>query len=415
MLYPSIGKTRMSNRKEIGGRSLDSLAGHARLIADEDRHFFRIPEPGYRFNLIGCGTMGLEHLRVTLLEGRATVHGIHDPHSLSVERAREEFSRLSPGGVLEVYDTLEAACSDPAADGLIICTPNHTHIEVLRTAATSGKHILLEKPVATSVADAREIMDIAGRHPAVFQVGLQYRYKSIYVEAIHEALERRSLGDIKTISMMEHRIPFLDKVGQWNKYSRYSGGTLVEKCCHYFDLINLFAGARPSSVYAQGNAAVNFREFEHAQGPSDILDNAQVSIIYENDVRASFQLVMFAPMLYEEIVLCGDGGRLRAWENDQFLHGEPFCSEVEIHRGEHGPSRRTRPAYPSVIQSSGHQGATFYEHVAFMDRIEGRPSDAASAVEAFWSVVVGAAAEESARSGEVIRIEPWLAAMGVRV
>ncbi len=404
----------MIKHKEIGSRSLDSLAGHARLIADEDRYFFRAPEADCRFNVIGCGTMGQEHLRVTLLEGRATVNGVYDPHGLSVARAQEEFTRLAPGQSLEVYETLEAACHDPAVDGLIICTPNYTHLDVLREAAASGKHILLEKPVATTVADAREIMDIAGRHPAVFQVGLQYRYKSIYVEAIHEALERHSLGDIKTISMMEHRIPFLDKVGQWNKYSRYSGGTLVEKCCHYFDLINLFAGARPASVYAQGSAAVNFREYTHAEGPSDILDNAQVSITYENDVRASFQLVMFAPMLYEEIVVCGDGGRLRAWENDQFLHGEAFLSEMEIHRGEHGPSRRCRPLYPSVIQSSGHQGATFYEHAAFMDRIEGQPSSAASAEEAFWSVVVGAAAEESVRSGEAIKVPSWLAGMGVQ-
>jgi len=411
----AIEEAEMNARKEIGGRSLDTLAGHARLIADADRHFFRTPEPQCRFNLIGCGTMGLEHLRVTHLEGRGAIHGIYDPAPRSIERAREQFALCAPGQELEIYDTLEAACADPAVDGLIICTPNHTHIEVVRAAAASGKHILLEKPVATTVADAREIMDIAARHPAVFQVGLQYRYKAIYVEAIHEALERRSLGEIKTVSMMEHRIPFLDKVGQWNKYSRYSGGTLVEKCCHYFDLINLFAGARPAAVYAQGGAAVNFRDFRHAEGPSDILDNAQVSITYENEVRASFQLVMFAPMLYEEVVVCGDEGRLRAWENEQFLQGRAFRSEVEIHRGENGPSRLCEPAYPSVIQSSGHHGATFYEHVALMDRIAGEPSIAANAEEAFWSVVVGAAAEESVRSGEVIRIGPWLAAMGVEI
>jgi len=50
-----------------------------------------------------------------------------------------------------------------------------------------------------------------------------------------------------------------------------------------------------------------------------------------------------------------------------------------------------------------------------MDRIAGEPSIAANAEEAFWSVVVGAAAEESVRSGEVIRIGPWLAAMGVEI
>ncbi len=84
--------------------------------------------------------------------------------------------------------------------------------------------------------------------------GKQHLY--LYVEAIHEALQRRTIGDIKTISIMEHRFPFLDKVKQWNKFSKYSGGTLVEKCCHYFDLMNLFAGARPVSVvYAVNTSA----------------------------------------------------------------------------------------------------------------------------------------------------------------
>lgn len=64
----------------------------------------------------------------------------------------------------------------------------------------------------------------------------------------------------------------LDKVGQWNKYARFSGGTLVEKCCHYYDLLNLFAAATPERVYANG-------------------------------VRASFTLNMLAPHFYEEPVV----------------------------------------------------------------------------------------------------------------
>jgi Predicted dehydrogenases and related proteins len=139
---------------------------------------------------------------------------------------------------------------------LIIATPNYTHVTVLREAVRSGKHILLEKPMATTLPDACQIMRIAERYDAVLQVGLQYRYKPIYVEAIHEALVRRSIGQIKTITILEHREPFLDKVKQWNKFSKYSGGTLVEKCCHYFDLFNLFAQSRPVSVYAVGSQAV---------------------------------------------------------------------------------------------------------------------------------------------------------------
>ena len=68
---------------------------------------------------------------------------------------------------------------------------------MLRVAAQSGKHILLEKPIATTIQDAYAITQIASAYPAVFQLGLQYRYKAMYSEAIYEALTRRTLGDIK--------------------------------------------------------------------------------------------------------------------------------------------------------------------------------------------------------------------------
>lgn len=383
-------------------------------LPDADRYVLSLGEPRHRFNVIGCGVNGQEHIRVTMLEGRAVIHGVYDPNPRSVEGARREYAQFAPPDRLVVYDSLEAACNDPAVDGLIIATPNYTHITVLREAVKSGKHILLEKPMATTLQDAHEIMRIAEGYNAVLQVGLQYRYKPIYVEAIHEALVRRSIGEIKTITILEHREPFLDKVGQWNKFSKYSGGTLVEKCCHYFDLFNLFAQSRPVSVYAAGSQAVNFLDFEYAGEKSDILDNAFVIVTYANGVRANFNLCMFAPMVYEEIVLCGSAGRLKAYENEDFLPAHGPHAGLEVLLGENGPSRISTPGYPALIEMTGHNGGTYFEHVNFVDRIEGRPTNAATAEEGFWSVVVGIAAEESVRRGEVVRVEALLARHGIR-
>ncbi|MCB0153802.1 MAG: Gfo/Idh/MocA family oxidoreductase, partial [Anaerolineae bacterium] len=241
----------------------------------------------------------------------------------------------------------------------------------------------------------------------------QYRYKSIYTEAIHEALERRVLGDLKTISLLEHRAPFLDKVGQWNKFSKYSGGTLVEKCCHYFDLMNLFAQARPVSVFASGSMAVNFTEFEYGAEQSDIIDNAFVIVSYENGVRASFNLCMFAPTYYEELILCGDEGRLKAFENRNFMPEPVVKSYLEIMCGERRPSRVTTPHYPAHIEEAGHNGSTFYEHINFVDNIEGQATNTAKPEEGFWSVVVGLAAEQSVASGQVVNIAELLAENGI--
>jgi predicted dehydrogenase len=404
----------MKYSKVIRSRAL-SRDPQFSYLPDADRYLLATPKPQYRFNVIGTGLNGQEHIRVTHLEGRATIHGIYDPSPRSVDGARIAHAQYRPDNDLVVYESLETACHDPAVDGLIICTPNYTHPEVIRIAVQSGKHLLLEKPIATTIQDAAAVTQIAESYPAVFQVGLQYRYKAIYAEAIYEVLTRQTLGSIKLVSMQEHRIPFLDKVNQWNKFAKFSGNTLVEKCCHYFDLLNLFAQSRPVSVYASGSTAVNFKDFEYDGEKSDILDNAMVVVNYENEVRANFNLCMFAPMFYEELVLCGDEGRLKGWERQDFLSDLQLETELEILCSENKPSRRMRPAYPAWIERSGHSGATYYEHVNFIDKIEERDTNAATAREALWSVIVAVAAQRSITMGQAVSIDDLLASEQVPV
>lgn len=384
-------------------------------LSEKDKYLFSADEPKYKFNIIGAGMMGMEHMRITGYEGRGTIHGIYDPSKLSAKKARQFYSLLFKGSKVIEYDTLEAACNDSEVDGLIISTPNFTHIDVVKEAVKSGKHILLEKPMATTIKDAYEITRLARDYKAVFQVGLQYRYKAIYSESIHEALVRKEIGDIKMINILEHRIPFLDKVNQWNKFSKYSGDTLVEKCCHYFDLLNLFAQSKPVTVYATGSMAVNFKEFEYDNEKSDIIDNAYVTVVYDNGIIANFTLCMFSPMFYEEIMICGDEGRIKAYENDDFTTSGRPKSHLEIMCGEKRPSKITTPIFPSFIEESGHNGATFFEHIYFIDNIEGKNTNTATVDEGFWSIVVGAAAQESIKTGKIIRIDEFLKKNGINI
>ena len=398
----------MQSGKEFRSRII-ALNPRFNYLSEKDRYLQAIEQPKYRFNVIGTGINGREHIKITLLEGRATIHGIYDPHPGSIESAKQMYAQYAGQADLIIYDSLEAACHDPAVDGLIICTPNYTHIEVVRTAIKSGKHILLEKPMATTIEDAYEITQLADSYEPFFQIGLQYRYKAICVEAIYEALQRKTIGQIKTISIMEHRTPFLDKVNQWNKFAKYSGGTLVEKCCHYFDIFNLFAQAKPVSVFASGSMAVNFLNFEYEGQKSDIIDNALVIVMYENGIRAGFNLCMFAPTSYEELIICGDEGRLKASEKRDFFSGPGSKNHLEIICGQNRPSRITEPNYPTFLEESGHNGATYFEHVYFIDNLEGKKTNTATVAEGFWSVVVGVAAEESVKTGQVVSIDELLA------
>lgn len=377
-------------------------------LPEKDLYVYKKEKAKYKFNVIGSGMIAQEHMRVTMLEGRGEIYGLYDRSQHSVTQAKNMFKGLYPKHELAVYDSLEAACNDPEVDGLIICTPNYSHIDILREAIKSGKHILMEKPMVTTLEDAVEMRKIAAEYPAVFQIGLQYRYKAIYSEARDEVLKKKALGDIHTITIVEHRLPFLDKIDQWNKFSEYSGGTLVEKCCHYFDLFNLFAQSKPEYVYAVGGQAVNFKNFEYNGKQSDILDHAIVTIVYENGVKCNFNLCMFSPMFYEEITICGDEGRLRAYENEDYMPDERKQTHLEILAADNRPSKISTPCYPKTIQSSGHMGGTYFEHRYFIDNIDGKETDTASIEEGFWSVIIGIAAERSVKTGEKVYINKLL-------
>jgi myo-inositol 2-dehydrogenase / D-chiro-inositol 1-dehydrogenase len=394
----------------LNGLVLRSMRGgenRRNYLPEKDRYLSSVPDPIFTFNIIGLGVNGLEHLRNTFHEGRAVVKGVYDIEPLSVAAARDEYRKFVPDRELVSYDTLEKCCTDPEVDALIIATPNFSHIDIIREIAQYKKPLLLEKPMATTVKDAWEIVTIAENYPALFQIGLQYRYKAMYAEAIYEAKERKTIGEIKTISITEHRVPFFDKVKQWNKFAKYSGDTLVEKCCHYFDLFNLFAESKPAKVYASGSMAVNFKDFTYDGEPSDILDNAMVIVDYENGVRANFNLCMFSPLFYEAFTLCGDTGWLSAYHKNDYLKGSP-TTELQILSSDLKPARTMIPEYPGAIETFGHDGATFFEHMNFVDNLLCRQTNTATVLEGFWAVVVGAAAQKSIVTGEVVIIKDFL-------
>jgi predicted dehydrogenase len=378
-----------------------------RHITEADRYLYKQEAPRHNIVVIGAGTMGQEHMRVAALLGRARVLGIFDQQQESMDAAAAAYSSISQD-VLRRYADLESACNDPDADVLMICTPNFTHFEVLKVALASGKPIFLEKPMATTLADAVALMDAAQTHSSFVQIGLQYRYKAQYQEAFHEVKSRHSLGRIHTISMSEYRPPFLDKVDQWNKFNCNSGGTLVEKCCHYFDLINLMAGSRAVRVYASGGQAVNFLDFKKEGVPSDIDDHAFVSIDYANGIRASFTLNMFCPDFSEEMIVVGDQGRLLTAERFDFHAQLPTHASIKVELGENGASRSTELSYPKLIEQSGHHGATYYEHMALMDQLDGKQVDCATVQQGLWSMIVASAAQVSISSGQAVNIDNYL-------
>ena len=362
-------------------------------------------KPGY--GIIGTGMMGREHIRAVLQLEQAELVGLCDSHPKSLELGVAEVIR-SGGKAPKIYSDTAALASDPDVDAILICTPNFTHRAVFDQVKASGKPIFLEKPMATTLEDAFYLAQGALRYPAAIQLGMQYRYKSQYQLAL-SALDRNELGSVKMISLCEYRPPFLSKVREWNKFSEYSGGTLVEKCCHYFDLMNRIAGAPPARVYASGGRAVNFADFEYKGKPSDIDDHALVVVDYENGVKAQFALNMFSEELFEALTVGGSEGTLHTEEYASFKPDRPSRSSIRIQTPDHPAYEGIDCTFPEDIEIGGHYGSTLFEHQRFRDQLTGATNDGATCAEGLWAIITAWMAQVSMQQGNVVNVREMLA------
>ena len=156
------------------------------------------------------------------------------------------WGRLAVGRDVEVYEDYRELLRRARVDAVVVATPNFTHHEVLRAIFETRIHALVEKPLCTEIEQCLAVVEAAARHPGVLWVGMEYRYMRPVARLVEE-VHGGAVGRLVMLAIREHRFPFLKKVGDWNRFNRNTGGTLVEKCCHFFDLMNVIVGARPAA------------------------------------------------------------------------------------------------------------------------------------------------------------------------
>lgn len=358
-----------------------------------------------RYGVIGTGMMGVEHITNLLHLDGATVSAISDPHPDSRDWAQLAVGLDRP---LQRFVDHRELLDSGLCDAVVIASPNHTHRSVLLDVLATPHHVMVEKPLCTTVADCQAVIAAAdasaGQWPErVVWMGLEYRYMPPTAAVLQE-VRSGSVGRVRMVAVREHRFPFLVKVGNWNRFTRNTGGTLVEKCCHFFDLMNQLVGAEPVRVLASGAQDVNHLDERYDGETPDILDNAFVIVEYDGGVRAMLDLCMFAEASRneQEISVVGDEGKVEA------LVGEAI---VRVGRRADGIGVvNERPVHdPSIAHRGMHHGASYLEHVAFRDAILQRLPAAVTLRDGLMSVAVGEAAHRSIDLGRPVTLQEVLA------
>jgi myo-inositol 2-dehydrogenase / D-chiro-inositol 1-dehydrogenase len=389
-----------------------------------------------RYGIIGAGMMGREHIRNLMMLDGVRVTALADPHAKSIENAMADIngeyvfsggSKMANEGIAPsgqegdppaIFGSAEELLASGLCDAVVISTPNFTHAGVLDVifAKYPDMHVLVEKPLATTFSDAKRITELSSTHNGIVWVGLEYRFMPPVARFLQEL--PTTVGDVHMVSIREHRFPFLPKVGDWNRFSINTGGTLVEKCCHFFDLMNLSVstvhpGARPTRVMAVGGQSVNHLDEHYPGNPAgerpDILDNAYVIVEYSNGSKAMLDLCMFAEASVNEQELCAVGnlgkveafvpsGLVRVGKRAALRNGYPQPGEIKEYDASHDPRVKHR---------GFHHGSSYLEHLAFAEAVRSGTAPAVKVEDGLWSVVVGMAAHRSIDEGRPVSIKEF--------
>jgi myo-inositol 2-dehydrogenase/D-chiro-inositol 1-dehydrogenase len=354
-----------------------------------------------RYGIIGCGSMGREHIEnINALPG-AIVTAIADTHAPSLDAALA----LLPFAPPQVFHAHQELLSSGLCDAVVIATPNLTHIQLMRDALATDLHILIEKPLVTRIEDGVEMMRLAEQRKGLVWVAQEYRYMPPVAEMIRMA-HQGAVGVVHQVAIREHREPFYPKVGDWNRFTANTGGTLVEKCCHYFNLMDLVLREKPLRVFASGAQRVNHLDEEYGGKRPDILDSAYVIVEYPSGARAMLDLCMYAENSVdnEQISIVGDEGKLESLLPSLTLrHGRREDwgrREVWGQPSGSGKGVSVRRVWDTNIKYAGqHFGASYIEHQHFADAVRnGKPAEV-TLEEGLRSVATGLAAHRSIETG----------------
>jgi len=305
-------------------------------------------------------------------------------------------------GDFATYEDYGELLAGEELDAVVVATPQDSHCEITLAALAAGAGVYCEKPMALTLADCDAMIAAADEAGKLLMIGQQMRH-SVHLLTLAKMVADGEVGDPRFMWCREFRNPFPATM-RWAFDKTRSGGLLVEKSCHHFDVFNWLADSRPVRVFASGDAAVHKRIFDV---DSTIADHAVVTVEYESGCRASYELCMFAGAPDEveyglgphirEIGVIGSDGMLRTEGFDlgrsKIEQRWPHDHETTLHDVPPAPPPEQRTPYNQT------GAGIFYEFHECLTT--GRPPFPDGAV-GRNALAVALAAEESMASGQSV-------------
>ncbi len=229
------------------------------------------------------------------------------------------------------YKTLQEMIDNEKLDLLMIGSPNHLHLEHIKEGLSAGLKIFAEKPIVVNESQTMELAKLVKEFGSdKILVGLVLRY-SQHARSVRDLIDNNIIGKVISIEASEHIMPWHGGffMRNWRRKEKYSGGFMLEKCCHDIDFYSMIVKSRPVKVASFGgrhsfipqnkpNDSIEEYKKYNLEGwesqekvfdsDADIVDHQVAIIEYENGATLAFHTNMRVPDEFRRFAVIGTNG-----------------------------------------------------------------------------------------------------------
>jgi myo-inositol 2-dehydrogenase/D-chiro-inositol 1-dehydrogenase len=341
------------------------------------------------FGLIGYGAWGSHHARAIAKTAGAELIAI---------AARSEKTRataLADHPNAQVYDDYRRLLERGDLDVVDVVLPTDLHHEVGKAVLESGRHLLLEKPMALTLAHCDELIGLAQARGRQLSIGHEFRLSSLWCKA-KEMVDAGALGEPLYLLIELWRRPYRQGSDGWRYDIRRVGNWVLEEPIHFFDMARwyLASAGDPVSIYARANS--------RQPGHPELQDNFSALLNFPGGRYAVVSQTLAAYQHHQVVKLTGTKGSLWAsWSGalDRDFHP---CFSLHYHDGDQVVEIPITKITGEVYELE--------DEMAMMVRAvrDGGPV-AATGIDGKWSVALCLAAQHSVDTGQIVSLPEFLA------
>jgi len=317
--------------------------------------------------LIGCGGIMSRHIRDLLSAGNARITAMADPVAANIARYKSQFPALS--GVAEFADY--RGLLESPLDAVVIASPHTSHARQIVDSFARGRHVLCEKPMVTSIADARRVLAAEKKSRRVLVLAYQRHFEDTF-RYMKKTIERGEIGKINLIQAIQCQEWTFAVGGTWRTDPKYSGfGQLSDSGSHLLDIIMWTTGLKPARIAA----LVDYDGYK-----VDV--NSAITVEFESGAIGNITIVGNSSVWWEDITINGTGGTF-FHRNGTLHHKAGVAGEMRV------ISPSSAPWFKAAPSPARH----------FIDCILGKAENESPSISGLRVVEICQTAVESARAG----------------